>query len=341
VPNACKLLFAALAVALFATSNVAAQPKQFCFDADLAGGSSEVCADVHQNPRAPLGVTILAIHGFTETAKVFEPLAHAIFEDRLLRFTVKRVIALDLPGRGGSEAPLGLPNALFGNLTLQDNVSVVTQAIHALRARGAGPRVIMGHSMGGLAIQGVQEALLTSGSSLAALGVQRAILIAPVPALEVTWTQPAGADLSAFIVTDDPALGAYLDLPPDIAMLGGGYTTTSGMLASNTPPIEELADDVGWEPLLTTLQLVGQAEGLPRLSAREGAFALRRGTLLSVIGFSEDVLTPAADLDDLYEYLIGRAGFRYFLVEGPDAVHNMFVADPQGMISAVRGSLFP
>jgi pimeloyl-ACP methyl ester carboxylesterase len=336
-----KISIAAAVLVLAGTSSALAQPKQLCFDVALAGGSNEVCADVHQNPRAPLGVTILAIHGFTETAKVFEPLANAIFADRLLRFTVKRVIALDLPGHGMSEAPVGLPNALFGELTLHDNVSVVIQAIDTLRARGVGPRVIMGHSMGGLAIQGAQEALLGAGSSLAAHGVQRAVLIAPVPALEATWTQPAGADLTPFIVMDDAALGPYLDLSPEAAMFGGGYTTTSGVLASNTPSVEEIADTVGWEPLTTTLQLVGQAQGLPRLSAREGAFALRRGTLLSVIGFSEDVLTPADDLDDLYEHLLGREGFRYFRIEGPDAVHNMFIADPVGMLSAVRGSLLP
>jgi pimeloyl-ACP methyl ester carboxylesterase len=340
VLHACKLLVGALAFALLSQSGALAQPKPFCFDADLAGGSSEVCADVHQNPRAPLGVTILAIHGFTETAKAFEPLAQAIFADPLLRFTVKRVVALDLPGRGGSEAPIGLPNARFGELTLHDNVSVVIQTIEALRGAGLGARVIMGHSMGGLAIQGVQEALLTSGSSLAALGVQRAILIAAVPALSATWTQPPGAELGDFVV-DDPALGQYLDLPPWLVQLSGGYTTTGGVLAATTPSVEAIAPTVGWEPIVTTLQLVGQVPGLPRLDAREGAFALRRGTLLSVIGFSEDVLTPAADQDDLYEYLIGRPGFRYFLVEGPDAVHNTFIADPESMMSAVRGSLIP
>lgn len=331
------LIVATVAVLSVSASpaQVAAQPSQTCFAVSLAGGSSQVCADVYQNPAAPFGATILAIHGFTETARVFEPLARALFADSSLKFSVKSVIALDLPGHGDSEAPIGLPDALFGELTLHDNVSVVIQAIDALRRKGIGPRVIMGHSMGGHAIQGVQEALLKQGSSLAAHGVYRAILLAPVPVADVTWTQPPPSDLSAFIVAD-PALGAYLDLPPAVARFGGGFTTTAGTLVPNTPTDEEMAIYVGWEPLTTTLQLVGQAQGLPRLSAREGAFAPIRGTLLSVVAFSEDVLTPAADLDDLYVHLIGRRGLLFRTVQSPVAVHSMFMTDPEALLAALK-----
>jgi pimeloyl-ACP methyl ester carboxylesterase len=335
--NFSGLVFATIAALSFSApaERAAAQPSQTCFPVALAGDSTEVCADVYQNSAAPFGATILAIHGFTETARVFEPLAEALFADNVLKFAVKRVIALDLPGHGDSEAPIGLPNALFGNLTLHDNVSVIIQAIDALRAQGIGPRVIMGHSMGGHAVAGVQEALLAQGSSLAAHGVYRAILLAPVPVLDVMWTQPPPSDLSAFVIAD-PALGAYLDLPPAIARIGGGFTTTAGALVSNTPTEAEMASLVGWEPLLTTLQLVGQAQGLPRLSCREGAFAPIRGTLLSVVALSEDILTPAIDLDDLYVHLIGRRGLLFRSVQGPEAVHNMFITDPEGLLEALK-----
>ena len=332
------MTWAALALGAVCAAAVpaVAQSSEVCFDVELRGGTSEICADVHSNPAAPLGVTILAIHGFTETAATFKPLAQALFTDRLMRFVVKRVIAIDLPGHGDSEAPIGLPAGLFGTLTLQDNVSVVIQSIDTLRAKGLGARVILGHSMGGLAVQGTQEALLTQGSSLAAKGVLRAILLAPVPALEVTWTQPPPSELGAFVVSDEPALGPYLDLPPEIALVGGGFTTTAGTIVSGAPTPAEMADYVGWEPLTTTLQLVGQAQGLPRLSAREGAFALWRGTVLSVVGFSEDVLTPAADLDDLYRHLIGRPGLLYREIDEPEAVHGMFISDPQAVVDVLK-----
>lgn len=317
----------------------ASAQSEVCFDVALRGGTSEVCADVHSNWRAPFGATVLAVHGFTETAATFGPLAQAIFGDPVLRFVVKRVIAIDLPGHGDSEAPIGLPAGKFGELTLQDNVSVVIQAIDTLRSRGMGARVLMGHSMGGLTVAGVQEALLAAGSSLAQHGVTRAILLAPVPVLSVSWTQPPPSELGAFVV-DDPDLGQYLDLPPELAQLGGGFTTTAGTLVSGTPSVEEMADYVGWEPIVTTLQLVGQVQGLPRLDAREGAFALRRGTVLSVLGFSEDVLTPADDLDELYEHLIGRQGLLFRRVEGDEAVHGMFISDPEGVAEVLRTVVF-
>jgi pimeloyl-ACP methyl ester carboxylesterase len=331
-------VFAAFSVATSA-AHAAAQSSEVCFGVALRGGTSQVCADVHQNPAAPLGVTVLAVHGLTETAKTFEPLADALFADRALRFVVKRVIAIDLPGHGDSEAPIGLPGGLFGTLTLQDNVSVIIQAIDKLRARGLGARVIMGHSMGGHAIQGAQEALLSQGSSLAAHGVTRAILLAPVPVLDVAWTQPPPSDLSTFVVAD-PALGPYLDLPPELAQVSGGFTTRSGTLASGTPTAAEMVDYVGWEPLTTVLQLVGQAQGLPRLNARKGAFALWRGTVLSVIGFSEDVLTPADDLDELYEHLIGRPGLLFRRVQSPEAVHSMFIIEPEAVVAALKSAPF-
>lgn len=82
--------------ALCTTVPAHAQLSEVCFDVALRGGSSEICADVHHNAAAPLGVTVLAVHGFTETAKTFKPLADALFTDRLMRFVVKRVIAIDL-----------------------------------------------------------------------------------------------------------------------------------------------------------------------------------------------------------------------------------------------------
>lgn len=332
------------ALAAFAVSaaaqGVSAQSSETCFDVALRGGSTEICAEIYQNRAAPLGVTVLAVHGLTETAHTFQPLAQALFADPSLRFVVKRVIAIDLPGHGASEAPVGLPGGLFGQLTLQDNVSVVIQSIDALRARGLGARVIMGHSMGGHAIQGVQEALIQQGSSLAAHGVYGAILLAPVPVLDVTWTQPPPSDLGPFVVADNPALGPYLDLPPEVGVVAGGFTTRAGTLVSGTPSVEQMADYLGWEPLTTALQLVGQAQGLPRLSARQGAFALWRGTVLSVLGFSEDILTPADDLDELYVHLIGRPGLLYRRVEGPEAVHNTFITNPQAVIAALKSISF-
>jgi pimeloyl-ACP methyl ester carboxylesterase len=328
-----------MAVSALSTSLAAAQTTEVCFDVSLRGGASEICADVHTNTAAPAaGSTILAVPGFTETAETWLPLKNALFADSKLKKVVRRVIAIDLPGHGDSEAPVGLPGGKFGDLTINENVSVVIQALDILRAQGLGSRVLMGHSMGGLAVQGAQEALLAGGSSLAQHGVFRAILVAPVPTSSATWTRLAPPpDLTPFVVTD-AALGTYLDIPGAVAKFGGGFTKLSdGQLVPNTPSDAVMADYTGWEPITTALQLTDQlAPALPRPPVRQGAFAPIRGTLLTLISFSQDVLTPQMDHKALYEYLIGRQGLLYRPVATPTAVHNMHITEPANVIAAIR-----
>src|SRR5688572_22850983 len=147
----------ALLVSSLATSATAQQSIQF--DVAVTGGTAPVSATVYENPNAFLGATVLAVHGFTETAAAWEPLADALFSHPATAWRIKRVIAIDLPGHGHSQIPV-LANGLFGNLSIYDNVGVVIQTIDTLRARGLGPNVVMGHSMGGLEIAAAQGQLL-------------------------------------------------------------------------------------------------------------------------------------------------------------------------------------
>jgi pimeloyl-ACP methyl ester carboxylesterase len=322
--------------ALGPASLATAQTSEICFDVDLRGGKTKICADVRVNPRARRsGTTVLALHGLTETAAAWGPLANAIFSDADLGSRVRRVIAIDLPGHGDSPMPAGLPGGLFGELTIDDNVSVLIQSIRTLRDLGLGSRVILGHSMGGLEIQGAQGALLAQGSSLARLGIDRALLLAPVPAGGQRFTQPPPADLTAFIVFD-PAFGTFLRLSPEAARFSGGFTRPDGTLAAGTPSVEAIAAFNGPEPLTTILQLTDQIPALPRPTVPMGGFARRNGTLLSVVAFSQDVLVSPDDLDDLYAFLIGGRGPLFRLVDTPEAVHSMFISDPVGLVNELK-----
>jgi pimeloyl-ACP methyl ester carboxylesterase len=300
-------------------------------------GRATIHANVYENPLHRGVTTILAVHGLTEVGSMYEPLANAVFADPVLGRSVRRIVAIDLPGHGLSGSPT-LPSPLkFSDLLIEDNVSVVIQAIDALRARHLGAQVLLGHSMGGLAVQAAQETLLAQGSSLAGHGIFAAVLIAAVPALGSVWTQPPPADLSSFVI-NDPALGMILDLPPAVAQVAGGYTTLAGTLAADAPSVQTIADNgwVGIEPLTTVLELTGTSAPLIRPAVRQGAFAPRHGTILTVISFSQDVLTPAVDQDDLYLYLTGKSGPRYHTVVADDAVHAMFVSNPTGLLAALR-----
>lgn len=321
-----------LVASLLATAASAQQTIQF--NVAVTGGTAPVSVTVYENPQASaLGATVLAVHGFTETAAMWTPLKTALFAHPATKNRVKRLIALDLPGHGKSPIPT-LASGLFGNLTIYDNVSVVIQAIDALRARGIGPRVILGHSMGGLAIQATQEQLLAAGSSLASHGVLRAILLAPVPVANITAWTPGAATIPASYYRFDN--GTYIVLDNQGALFGGGFSTTA---STPTAPVItpaafalDFTGQIGAEPAVTTGQLVGAIPTLPRPSARQGAFALRNGTVLTVVGFSEDILTPAALQPALYEHLLGRRGLMYEEVVAPDAVHSMVIVNPMGLL---------
>jgi len=151
--------------------------------------------------------------------------------------------------------------------------------------------------MGGLEVQAVQEQLLASGSSLASHGVYRAILLAPVPVAKSRpgRRQPTtvASSVSALRQREHTVCARrprrtvwrWLQHYGEHAPSAGDH---AGRICNGFHQIL-----IGAEPLVTARTTGGRQFPIcPRPSAREGAFALRNGTLLSVIGFSEDVLTP-------------------------------------------------
>lgn len=324
---------------LFAQSAAAIHTDHY-FDVTLRGsGRAEIHAHHYDNPTAAGHLTILAVHGLAETGGTFEPLVSAIFADLRLATVVRRVVAIDLPGHGASSLP-SLPAPLrFTDLMIEDNVAVVMQSLAQLRSEGVGAQVIVGHSMGGLAVQAAQEALLEAGSSLVDHGVTSAILLAPVPGRGAAWTLGASPDLSAFVI-DDPQLGPYLDLAPDV-FNAQSFSTLSGALVPNAPSAEAVRDNdwVGLEPITTLVELTGEHEPLWRPFVREHAFSLALGTQLAVVGFSQDILTPAVDQPELYRYLTGASEPHFFLVDAADAVHGMFISNPQALVPVLHNCL--
>jgi hypothetical protein len=204
--------------------------------------------------------------------------------------------------------------------------------------------------MGGLAIQTVQQQLLSRGSSLAAHGVVGAVLLAPVPPHGEPWTVPPTGNLGPFIVTD-PVLGTYLQIPA-AAFIPLAFTTTTGQVAPNAPTPDHVTAGryLGPEPISTLSELVEASVPLPdggsvtlqRPTVAQGAFAPKHGTVLSIVSFSEDILVPAVDLEPLYEHLTGDSRDRlYHEVIASDAVHEMLVSDPTPIVDAIRFARFP
>lgn len=334
------LSIALVIVSCLLVSLASAEKSELTFPVELRDGATNVTVTIHNNEKAwCTGATILAIHGLTNTAATWEPLAKEMFATPVYGKTIKRVIALDLPGHGKSPIPYNLAGGPFGQLLIDDNISVILQTITYLQGADLAPRVIMGHSMGGLAIQGLQEALLNADLSLAHLGIFRAVLLAPVPATDAVWTQGPESDVEPFLVGDleDPVVGQYLFIPPEFAVLSSEFMTLDGSYVPNTPSVEEIAAYNAPEPLFTLLQLVGQ-EGFPftRPFAREGAFSISKGTLLHLISLSQDLLVPRADLNALYPYLTGdNLNLFYRRIDTDDACHSMHFTNPKKIVKAL------
>ena len=338
------------------TAPASAQDSQQCFTTNLLGGTTQVCADVYENPSShtkPNASTILALHGFTETADTWGPLKDAIFAHPKLGSRVERIIALDLPGRESSPAPVGLPGGLFQDLIIENYAGVIIQVIDGLAQAGLGVDVVLGHSMGGLEIQSVQEQLLAQGSSLAQHGVSKAVLLAAVPNSAIVDYAPlvVSSDLSPVFT---PALGLFFQLDPATAQ-GLGFLKASSL--ASFPFLEIVCYDgvvnpdpctgtvppnfVGLEPFRVTLQLVGGEAPPPfpagyvppRPFARQGAFHPSKGTFLGVIGLTQDVLTPVNFQLPLYQYLVGTpSSARYREVDTDDAVHSMHIVSPETLL---------
>jgi hypothetical protein len=165
-----------------------------------------------------------------------------------------------------------------------------------------------------------------------------------VPARGTQWTQPPPNPAQGQFVVDDPVLGLILDLPAALGPFTGGFTTLSGTIVPNAPSSATfIANDwMAPEPITTTLELVGTSPPLWRPFVRQNAFALRHGTILSVLSFSQDVLTPAVDQPILYTYLTGRSASGLTLyrpIVADDAVHSMFISNPTGLLSALRNGV--
>ena len=124
----------------------------------------------------------------------------------------------------------------------------------------------------------------------------------------------------------------------------------TGTVATDAPTAAQVqaAGYVGAEPLSSVLELIGASVPTPdggtvtlqRPSAKAGSLAAEHGTLTTIVSFSEDVLVPAQYLGPLYEYLTGDKHDRlYKPVVAPDAVHEMLIANPGGLLDAIRPML--
>jgi pimeloyl-ACP methyl ester carboxylesterase len=313
------------------------------------GGIVDIQVNDYENPNNNAGnKALLAVHGLAHTGATFELLANELFK-KTGSDKIDRVLALNFPGRNGSGLPSNLP---FGNLTVEDYTAVLLGVLDQL-ANQVKIENILGHSMGGLIVQTAQNSLRSAGTSLEKeYGIQNVYLLAPAIPSPLPWLfaeSRAGADLAGGLISFDPSLGFYLQLlsndPVEQGELLGiwltiFFTNSLGEFVAGTPFTTALESNyVSNEAFIMTLQLLG-ADPFLRPSVNPGIFAKSIQKCFRIVTFSEDLAVLGENLlqeyEDLHNFLTGNAqSSNVVLIDAPDAVHDMYIANPTEVAKAI------
>jgi pimeloyl-ACP methyl ester carboxylesterase len=311
---------------------------QRVFDVELRPGvHDEIHVQVRENSRYRghcVGPTIAFVHGLAHSAATWNPLVDEMFAAGR-RGLVCRALLIDLPGHGQSPLPSGLT---YGELLVDDYVTAVRGALDGLRSQGLRPSAIVGHSLGGLVVEGLQARLLAGGSSLARrYGIHFATLMSPSPAAEHPWqfaeSGAAAATVAAFVVAD-PVEGLVVRVDPATWSFFF-FTNFSDQFNPATPAPAQIAAN-GWsvdEAAYAGSQLVG-APPFSRLSVGTAPFALCHGTALLFVSPSQDKFSLRSEAAAAYLQLTGDSrGLGFMKVDDEFAVHDMHVAEPRRYLS--------
>lgn len=304
----------------------------------VAGGTWDVHVDCMQHDSAANHTdrhSVLLVHGANHKARSYADWVAEVTWHADLASDLYRVYSVDLLGHGESDTPTG-----FTTVTLQDHAETIRQVLAALNADpDTTVEGVVGHSMGGMIIQLVEEQSLADNTkpSLDDLGVDRIMLMSPTLPDEVDWDY-ADHIFQYVPLTDVARLtafsqehGVHVAFPPDM-FLDYFFTDCNGDPVNHAPSgyVIPLTSEV--ESLLAWMQMYGfvpsswqslvGGASLPtnRPSVREFALAAYDVNMVS----SEcDGYMLASELDDLQEHLTGTTAGRYHISD-PQATHDAF-----------------
>ena len=332
----------------------------------LPGEMVDIGIRVFVNPSAAgSGETVLAIHGLAHTAASWEPFAKKVFDLKLpapagnlvpdfpagthpesrLPPRVSRIVAIDLPGRGGSGVP---SDGKFGELTLESFVTVILETLERLPRLGLEPTTVIGHSQGALLVQMAQQRLIEAGTTLRAeYGIDTAVMLAASPPADIVWAfSYVALEYFGPFVTWTQELGQHIAVADEV-WPHFFFTNAYGELASNAPSAAEVAVYNAKEPTVSASQLIGATVPLPdgtehtfdRPYVARDAFAAANGTRLHMAAYDQDGQAPPNEGMELYHYLTGDASFAGFsYIEGREAIHDLHISDPETLIRGMAGA---
>ncbi len=298
------------------------------------GVTADLHATVFVNETHPCnGNVALAIHGLLHTAATWEPLVASLFEDNPAGRKMCRVVALDMPGRGGSV----VHNMPFAAVTLDDDVTAALGALDQLEALNIRPDTLFGHSMGGLVVQLMQQRLVSHDTDLRrAYGVKDVVLlVSGTPRQVPTAAIDSGmlAQTMMAFAQIDPVTGTarisdaawawifFAPNPADPTLVVPGAPTPGEVAARHYNAPESLA-------------LLGILMNRPGIDV--GIFATGHGTALTVVSCEYDVVLRPDEARALYAYLTGEdTAARVVVVPGFEAVHDTHISNPLLVLQSV------
>ncbi|MCG6169000.1 alpha/beta hydrolase [Leptospira sp. FAT2] len=289
--------------------------------------------------------TVLFVHGFGDNSTLFEPLAKELINQG----KAHHVYIMDLPGHGAS-------TMYQGTAATPSNVSELTvtnygDALRALLSVMVNTEkrkitTIVGHSIGGLVIQLIQNRFRSTGSSLlSAYGIENTILIAsdipsPLPwyggdtpmsdpnsAKGFVWNFKSLIILDVFPYPPYAITGLFVQTPDDFYIntkyavngvpVTGAPTPAQLETMSNLEPYPAAANIVGLDPTGNTTTAV------PRLPVSQNIW---NGFNLKVVWLDKDLFFSQSETQGLAQYL--KAGLDAITISDPEAVHNSPFSKP-------------
>lgn len=137
----------------------------------------------YTNTKSKNKFSILLVHGFLHNSTTFNPMIKEILP------LVSNVFVIDMPCSGKSTCPQKRANDKVSSITFNDNVNALNYALDDITKNGLKLDAILGHSLGGLTIQALEEKLLKSDSNLKnKYGINSIILIQSIFPREIKWS---------------------------------------------------------------------------------------------------------------------------------------------------------
>ncbi|EMM98975.1 putative lysophospholipase [Leptospira noguchii str. 1993005606] len=295
--------------------------------------------------------SVLCVHGFGDNSTIYEPLAKELIN----KGKARNVYILDLPGHGNSTVTQGsasLPK-YASDLTLIHYSDALRALLSEMTVtEGKKIHTIVGHSLGGIVIQLVQNQLVTrgwGGNLLSSFGIENTILIAsdipsPLPwypgdtdmsdpnsAKSLVWNFKVQKVVYFNVYPPEVVYGNFIDSPDDF-FIGTKYSV-NGVPVSGAPTASEIPLMNNLEPYPAGANVVGldpsgeTTESRPRLSITQNIW---NGFNLKVVWLDKDPFFSQSELQGLAQYL--KAGLSVITISDPEAVHGTPYSKPSLLV---------